>query len=214
MTPLLVLAVGMPGTIDWLILLGIVFAVIASKSMGQTRIPTLVLRRFVINTSNDGNPSIEIAGRPSGVVAWVLTVIGLNTETILTVTDLHLAIKSASLSGEFSNFVPLPHVSSTHCGFSKPIAFIILAAMLAIGSVILGLAERNAEMVAILGLVIAGVFLVAYVLSKKITIQIRTDGGLLLMLRFKPSVIEGVPVNIASTIQALSLLNEKVLAAS
>jgi hypothetical protein len=183
--------------------------------MGDSmRVPTLVLRKFKLNSTSNGEPCLEIVGRPSGVVAWLLTVMRLDTETRLTVTDLCVSIKSASLSGEFNNFIPLPHVSSTHCGFSKPVAYIILAAAIAIFGVFTGMNQRDGTPLIVGALVVAIVFLIAYFLSKKITIEIVTDGGLPLKMTFKPSVIEGVQVNIAYTMQALSLLNEKVLQAA
>lgn len=175
-------------------------------------VPTLVLRKFEVNSTGNGQPCIEIVGRPSGVVTWFLTLMRLNADTKLTVTDVCVSIKSASLSGEINNFIPLPHVSSTHCGFFKPIAYLIVAAAVALFGIIGGMTQRDDGATSIIvALVVSLCFLIAYFLSKKLTIEIVTDGGLALKLRFKPSVIEGVPVDIEYTKEALALLNEKVL---
>jgi hypothetical protein len=179
------------------------------------RIPTLVLRKFVVNPNATTTPCIEISGRPSGLVAWVLTLLQLSTETHLTVTDLCTSIKSSSLSGEFTHFIPLPHVSSTTCGFSKPIGFLVAAAA-AIFFCFSGAtqAREGGFILFLVGLVIGGVFVVCYFLSRKITFSVITDSGLIFILRFKPSVLDGVPVNIETTRAALDLLNQKVLNAA
>ena len=178
------------------------------------RIPTLVLRKFTVNTANDGSPVIEIVGRPRGLLGWILTILGLNTETQLVVTDLVFSIRSASLSGEFNNFVPLPHVSSTHCGYKKPLSFLVTAAVFLLVGIVNGMTQRDGGPALVGGAVVAVILVIAYFLSKKISIVLVTDGGVPLGLNFKPSVLDGVDLNIAYTTQALKLLNEKVLAAA
>jgi hypothetical protein len=178
------------------------------------RANTLVLRRFRINEAANGEPCVDIIGRPSGLVAWLLTIMGLATETHLTVTDMRVSLKNASLSGELTHFVPLPHVSSTHCGFSKPIGYLVIGAAIAVFGIINGMSQRDGAPLFFGGIIIGLLFFIAYFLSKKIRIEIRTDGGYPLQIQFKPSVIEGVPVNIEYATQALSLLNEKVLQAA
>ena len=179
------------------------------------RIPTLVLRKFNFDPHDSGGPCIEISGRPSGFVAWILTILRLSAETELIVTDLCISIKSASLSGEFTNFIPLPHVSSTNCGFTKPIGYLVAAVGVAFSFFVSGMNQREGgAALVIIGLVIAAIFLAAYFLSRKIAIQIVTDAGVGYTLRFKPSIIEGIHVNIAYTAQALEVLNSKVLRAA
>jgi hypothetical protein len=181
---------------------------------GFMRVPTLVLRTFNINTSGNGQPCLEISGRPSGIIAWLLTIMNLSAETHMVVTDRFFSIKGASLMGEFNNFVPLPHVSSTHCGFSKPIGYIIAGFAVAIFGVISGLNQRDGTPLIAGGLIVGLIFLVAYFFSRKLIIGIRTAGGLPFELMFKPGVLGSVRVDIDSVRQAITLLNDKVLQAA
>jgi hypothetical protein len=199
--------------IAWVGIIGGIIAVVRRGGQGKT--PTLVLTAFNVNPNATDTPCIEISGRPSGLVAWILTAMQLSAETTLSVTDLQVSLKSASLSGEFNNFVPLPHVSSTHCGYSKPFLLLICGVLaFAVGTVLSLVAPAGGAVIFILGLLIAAVFIAIYFLSRRITINLVTDGSVPLRLTFKPGLLSGVPVNIRSTIDALALLNAKVLSAS
>ena len=195
-----------------LIVVVAVFAAVRRRS-GATRGPTLSLTEFTVDPA--ATPCIVIAGRPKGLVAWLLTSMGLSPETRLTVTDLQVSITTASLSGEFNNFVPLPHVSSTDCGYSKPFALLVVGVVVFLGSILVGLnGPSGGAAVVVLGLVIAAVCIAIYFTAKRISIQLVTDGGQVLRLTFRPSALNGVPVNIQATVEALALLNSKVLAAA
>jgi hypothetical protein len=63
----------------------------------------------------------------------------------------------------------------------------------------------------LIGLVIGGILLVAYYLSRKIVISIETSGGMVLGLSFKRSVIENVSVDIEQALKAIGILNQKVI---
>ena len=63
----------------------------------------------------------------------------------------------------------------------------------------------------LLSLIIGGIFLVAYWLSKKMTISVETYGGMIMVLTFKGSVIENIPVDIQQAVQAIEVVNKKVI---
>lgn len=167
--------------------------------------PTLVLRRFKIDETPSANVLVDIVGRASGITAWLLTVMGFDAETSLKVTGKEVAFRSSSLFGQTHQVVPLPSVSSTHCGYSKPIGYLIIGALFLIGGIWSG------DMFIVIGLVICGIFLVAYYLSKKIVISLETSGGTVLGLSFKRSVIENVPVDIEQALKAIGIVNQKVI---
>jgi len=173
--------------------------------------PTLVLRKFNINEDPSSNLLVDVIGRASGITAWLLTAIGFDAETSLKVTGQEVSFKSSSLFGQTHQVVPLPSVSSTHCGYSKPIGYLILGAIILIGGIITGLSQRGGGPLILFGLIIGGIFLVAYYLSKKIVISIETSGGILLGLSFKRSVIENVGVDIEQALKAIMIVNRKVI---
>jgi hypothetical protein len=173
--------------------------------------PTLVLRRFKIDETSTADVLIDIVGRASGILAWLLTVMGFDAETSLKVTDKEVSFRSSSLLGQTHQVVPLPSVSSTHCGYSKPIGYLITGVLFLVGGILSGLGQRRGGAVMLIGLVIGGILLVAYYLSRKIVISIETSGGMVLGLSFKRSVIENVSVDIEQALKAIGILNQKVI---
>jgi len=189
--------------------------------------PTLVLRKFIVNETPSDSMFIYIEGRKSGLIAWLLTLAGIDEDTILQASDREVIFKSSSLFGSLHHVVPLPSISSAHCGYSNPMGYIILAVIFIIvglwGAFLtfasydtlwdLGMVHDPFPQlrILILGLVIGIVFLIVYWLSRKITMVIETSGGMTLGLNFKRSVIENVPVNIDKTLNAVSILNKKVV---
>jgi hypothetical protein len=173
--------------------------------------PTLVLRRFEIDESSTSNVFVDIVGRASGISAWLLTIIGFDAETSLKVTDKEVSFKTSSLMGQIHQVVPLSSVSSTHCGFSKPIGYFILGVFFILGGLLSGLGQRGGGVVILIGIILGGIFLIAYYLSKKIVISIETSGGIVLGVSFKRSVIENVGVDINKALKAIMLVNNKTI---
>jgi hypothetical protein len=174
--------------------------------------PVLVLRKFEVNAA--GSPAVTIEGRPSGLVAWLLTRLGLDTLTTLTVTDHQLSFKSASLSGEIHHVVPSTEISSTHCGYSQPIWLLILGGVILLFSMLSAMNSNNAARTFVGGLLLAGVLGVSYLFQRKIAISVETTGGMVMGLAFKPSAIEHVSVNLSQALQAADRINRIVVARS
>ncbi len=173
--------------------------------------PTLVLRKFKIYEDSSADLLVDIVGRASGLTAWLLTVIGFDAETSLKATKQEISFKSSSLFGQTHQVVPFPSASSTHCGYSKPIGYLILGAIILIGGIITGLSQRGGGPIILFALIFGGIFLVAYYLSKKIVISIETSGGIIMGLSFKRSVIENVGVDIEQALKAIMIVNQKII---
>ena len=172
--------------------------------------PVLVLRKFDVNVT--GATAVLIEGRPSGFVAWLLTTLGLDTVTTLTVTDREVSFKEASLSGEIHHLVPVTEIASTHCGFSQPIWLLIVGGVLLLLSMLTAMTSRDGAAAFVGGLVQGGICALIFVLQKKIVITIETAGGMVLGLAFKPSAIEHVSVDLATALQAVDRINGVVTA--
>jgi len=173
--------------------------------------PSLVLRKFHVNASAPDGVLVEIVGRASGVTAWLLTIMGFDAETSLKLSNNELSFRSSSLFGQLNQVAPLPGISSTHCGYSKPIGYLILGVIFVLGGILIGLGQSGGGGIFLTGLIIGGIFLIAYWLSKKMTISIETGGGMIMGLIFKRSVIENIPIDIQKAIQAMDVINQKVI---
>ena len=169
----------------------------------------LVLRRYAIDER--GKFLVDIVGRQSGIIAWMLVTMGLDVETKLQVTRQSLSFKASSFFGTNYNTIPLTSISSTHCGYTKSASALFSA--IALGG--LGLVQflAGTSGLGIILLIVAAFFFISYWLSKTLTIFIETSGGTMIGLAFKRSLIENVQVDIEEALRTINLINRAVLAA-
>jgi hypothetical protein len=188
--------------------------------------PTLVLTRFAINDAPGAPVVVEIAGRASGIVGWMLGLLRLGAETSLLVTDRQIVFRTGGLFGEIHHVIPASSVASTHCGITKPLwAFVtfLLFTLLALLS-LLTLASNytpgafgSSDILAagllgvMLNLIISFCLLAFYFFRRKLTIAIESDGGLLAGLSFKRGIVENISVDLPQTIAAIKAINLRVL---
>ena len=165
--------------------------------------PTLVVRKFSIDENGSDGKYLEIVGRASGLISWILTLMKLDTLTTLKLEGDHLSVKSSSLSGEIHTVMPLGAIESTQCGFSKSIIWLTLGVSTVVGGLLSGGS-------ALLGLLVVGaIFILIYFLSKRMFISVAA-GNKSVDIAFKEGVIEGVPVDLDRTLAAIQLLNTMV----
>ena len=200
---------GIGGLLAILLVVFVLIGVLRSIGGKNSVSATLVLRNFKITESAlAGDTLVEIVGRSSGFKAWLLTVMGLSPETTFKVSRTEVSYKGSSLSGETHQIVPLPSVASTHCGYTKSIFSLILGIIIILGGLLIGTENTS---ILLLGLVIGGLYINSYWLSKKIIIKIETSGGLMMGIAFKRSVIENVPVNMEQALKVIKIVNEQVV---
>lgn len=184
--------------------------------------PALALKKFNVTgaPSKEEAPVIEIEGRKPGVIAFLLTLIGIDATTSLLVTPRDIRFRKGSLYGEITSMMPLTAVASAHAGFAKPIGLLIAAGVIMLASLggALGAAAEHrggggaGAAIAILGFVVAAVLVVAYFLSKKMAVFVESSGGATFGLIFKRSVIEGVTVDIDKVKAVVDIIRELVIA--
>ena len=168
-------------------------------------VTTLVLRQFTINDQGSDGPAIEIVGRASGLIAWLLTAMKLNTLTTLRLHDNELSVVYGSLSGETHTLVPVSAIESTQCGYSKSLIYLYLA----IGVVLFGLS--SGELIPFLGFLLLGaVFGALYYFSNRMFIAV-SAGNRTVMIAYKKGLIEGEPVDLDRTLEAIAVINRNVI---
>ena len=169
-------------------------------------VTTLVLTKFSVDREATDTPAIEVAGRASGFMAWLLTQMKLNTLTTLTLQGDEVSLVEGSLSGETHTVIPISAVESTKCGYSKNLLLLYL------GIILLLIGLSSGEFAPFLGLaIVAAVFFALYYFSNRVFISI-SAGGETAMIAFKKGLIEGEQVDLERTLQAIAVINENVLA--
>lgn len=169
---------------------------------------TLVLTRFSYQENDESKELVRISGRESGLMGWLLVKLGLGAETTMVVNKTELLMKSCSLSGEFHSNMSLKNIASSHCGFYKPIPFLILGIVF----LLMGLSTLFVEVAAgFFMLLLGGGFLVLYYFKKMIRIMVQTKGGSVFGMCFTPSLIEGVNVDMKKAESVVALINKYML---
>jgi hypothetical protein len=184
------------------------FIVIASflANRGRGGSPLVLKSWYASNTPMADGSFICITGRRSGLMGWILALIGIDPVTTLKVSATRVEFHSASITGTAHRITPLTSVSSSYFGFHKPIGraiaagFLVFVIFAAFTSAIMSVAMGAPEAGAIVGLLGGGLVGVAAALlylyfNKTQTIGFIEVSGDICEIQFKPSVIEGVNVD-------------------
>jgi hypothetical protein len=152
---------------------------------------------------DDKNNYVSITGRESGLIAWVLSLVGVDPTTNILVGLDRVEFSSSSLAGTQSRLIPLQSICSTYYGYHKPwkAAVGIFGFFLFAGSSIASIAaqegSRSGGASVMLGAAVAGfVFaLLYYFLNRTLTLGFIEVSGFVNGIKFKRSVIENVDIN-------------------
>jgi len=131
----------------------------------------LVVKEIKIN--DEGPHYVHIVARQAGVLAFLLSIIGIDSTTIFDLYEDRLEFIEGSLSGRLTTVMPLSAVSIATSGFVKPFIHLILGILL-------------------LPVCIGIFFIISYYLSKSLVVSIDSNGSSSITICLKRSVIEGV----------------------
>jgi hypothetical protein len=207
-------------TFVWMVAIIVVVGVIWRERRGYVSGTPVVLKKFHLNEDPTAGTAVEIVGRASGFLSWILNLLRLEQDFQLIVTDSEASVTRGSLSGIVHIYIPLNKVTSTVCGYQHSILAFAFAALFTVGfimNLLSGLLQNNrnevgSDMGLAFGyLILAVIFVLVYFSSKRIGINIETmhTHGLV----FKRSLIENVEVDLPQALRAISVINARVLAA-
>ncbi len=151
------------------------------------------------------NNFVSITGREGGLIAWILSLMGIDPTTPILVGLERIEFSSASLAGTESRMIPLQSVCSSYYGYHKPwkaAAWIMALFMFMFMGISFGsaAAEGGSQggaftsfvLTFAVGVVIA---LVYYFLNRTLTLGFVEHSGVVNGIRFKRSVIENVDIS-------------------
>lgn len=204
----------------WMIALIIVATIVWRGRKNHVPGTTIVLKRFRINEDCSAKIGVEIVGRASGLVAWILTLLRLEPEVELVVSDAEVTLRVADLSGIGYTYIPLGQIHATVCGYQRSILAFGFAILFSLGFVLnflTGLwignsSEIGSDMAySFAFLILAAIAALVYFLSKRIAISVETEKTRGIV--FKRSVIENVSVDLPEAQRAITVINSRLLAA-
>ena len=173
----------------------------------------LVLRKFIVSTSagKSDEAIVEIEGRKPGLIAWLLTAMGIDATTSLVITRRDITFRAGSFFGEMNSMMPMTAVATAHGGYSKPVEYLIAAGGLLLGG--LGMLGEDEGWLGLVFLIGAGFFAAMYSLEKRMALSVESSGGAVFGLVFKRSLIEGVAVDVNKVKEVIAIIREMALAA-
>lgn len=158
----------------------------------------LVLRKMEINEA--GPNFVHIEGRSAGILSWLCTVVGVDTTTVFDVYEDRIEYSGGSLSGAFTETIPLTRISNLGTGFLKPFLYAILAficLLLAIPT--LGLS-----------LMLTALFAFLYWTRKSLLLYFIPHSGSTTFMAFKRSLIEGVTLDAPTAERIVKIVSDLV----
>lgn len=142
---------------------------------------------------------VSIVGRKGGLLAWLLSLLGVDPTTQIRVSRDRVEFKQSSLAGTESKLIPLEGICSSYYGYYKPWkeALTLLLVGVGFGSTVIGplfgMSQIGALCLgALLGTVVSVIY---YVLNRTLTLGFVEQSGLINGIRFKKSVIENLEIN-------------------
>ena len=155
----------------------------------------LVVKEIKINEA--GPHYVHIVARNAGLLAFILSVVGIDSTTVFDVYEDRLEFVEGSLSGRMTTCMPLSSVSIATAGFVKPFLWLILGAILTVTCV---------------GAIIGIPMLIGYFLSKSLVVCVDSNGSSSIAIFLKRSVIEGVEVKEETAFKIVHIIKKLALA--
>lgn len=166
----------------------------------------LVIKEAEVN--ENGPLYVKIKGRKSGLITWLLTLLGIDSTTTFEVYEDRIEFSEGSLSGRIKEMIPLTTVCNLGTGYMKPILWLVWAFLFLIASFFC-LANNSAGMMLFFLILTAGaVFL--YFFRKSMLLYAIPNSGSGAMIIFKRSLIENVNISEEDAYRIISLISKLV----
>lgn len=145
----------------------------------------------VMSNPAPGEPNVAIVARDSGLMSYVLSMVGIDATATLQIVSRHVFYEEGSLAGFTRRFVPLEHVAHTFYARVKPwkTTGILIALSIGLG----GMASGAIGMLVLLvGIALSLLF---YFLHRPLTIGVMDVSGTPTGLTFGRSLLEGQEID-------------------
>ncbi len=153
---------------------------------------SLVIKSWKVNESASTEPYISIQGRQSGLMGFLLSLVGMDPTVTFTLERNKLTYSSSSWEGTKRIVVPLSKVSTGYFGYTRPWKEALVFGVLLLPFMGLGL--------------IAGPLY--YFLNKRLEFGCRATSGEAFPFAFKRSVIEGKNIDEKAGYEILNLFEK------
>lgn len=170
---------------------------------------SLVIQEKEINES--GPHYIHLKGRRAGIIAKLLSLMGIDASTSFDVYEDRIEFTSGSVFGRTTEVIPMSAVCNVGTGYVKPAALLFTGIFLLVGSIPSFMQEKWAGIITLL--FAAGCF-VGYLLGKTMMVYARSTGADLDVIAFRRSVIENLKIDDSEANRIVQIMNKLVINAN
>lgn len=155
----------------------------------------LVLKRWSASKTLDENGNyVHLIGREQGLIAWILSIMGIDPTTEVEIKEDVIIFTTASLAGRERRVIPLASISSAYYGYVKP-----WREAIAIGILLSPI---------FIGLLIGPLY---YIFNKTLTVGVVENSGWIGGFAFKRSVIEGKRIEENEAYDVIELIQKLII---
>lgn len=177
----------------------------------------IVLKNFSLKPESETYITIET--RESGLVNFLLNLMGLDPTYRMTCNNDSVDVDCSSLKGSVKQVIPLSAITEVVTSIQKPIKLLFIAFIFFIGalaSFAAGMAEESSFIaIGVVAIIISIIFLIMYILKKNILFAIKNGGdGYSAAIHCLPAVIAGERIDSEKFKAAADLLRDKINAAN
>lgn len=151
----------------------------------------LVLKKWKIAKTADAQGNyVHLVGREGGLLAWLLSLLGIDPTTEIEIKDKLVVFTIGSLAGREKRVIPINSVCSAYYGYEKPWKMALV-----IGAVLMPLF--------FIGLLAGPLY---YFLNKQLSVGVVENSGWSGSFAFKRSVIEGQNIDESSAYEVIEVV--------
>ncbi len=153
---------------------------------------------------------VYISARKSGIIAFILTKLGISSLYELKVNRKEIQYKESSTFGITNQIIPINNsVTNIISGLKLPIHRIIFAILSLLYGLYYGFKENDFK-VFFAFLLVSIVFIVLYILGKRVFLEIYPGAGPPIIMALKPSIIRGMPIDKDKLLLIAALIRDLV----
>lgn len=189
---------------------GAILTLLLRRSQAEARLAAIVVKEWLEPGPTEG-VLIEVRGRPSGILSFVLNLLHIQPTFHLIVSRAEVEIRSTSWSGQIAIRAPIHRIGLTVSGFVRPLAPVIIGGLCLLAlpaTMILGDAVRDVfpfVTFAVIGCI------AWYLLGRSAMLRVHA-GGTSIGLAFSGSALGGRVVGIEAARRLARLVGDLVLA--
>lgn len=168
-----------------------------------------VVKEWKVSTQPDQGEYVRITGREGGLVPFLLSLVKIDPTVTFVIDEKKFQYEVGSLEGFSRKIVPFGSISSAFYGLKKPWKVAAVAALVVLAATMSLSFVNGVVAVLVLLLGLAGVA-AYYFLNKTLQLGVVETSGVVNVIHFKSSVIEGQTIDEKRVEEVILILKDRV----